>query len=70
MRFLQKEIFDGVNLEYSYATIKRILTNLISDNYLTSTEKGRGAKYKMSPICESAALIFNSINHDVMKKWK
>ncbi len=44
-----KEIFDGVNLSVSYATLKRLITKLISDNYLSSQGQGKGTKYLISP---------------------
>ncbi len=47
-----KEIFDGINESYSYATLKRILTDLISNNYLLSTGQGKGTKYLLSPAYE------------------
>lgn len=47
-----KEIFDGLGESFSYATLKRILTGLISDNYLLSTGQGKGTKYLLSPAWE------------------
>lgn len=47
-----KEIFDGVSLSISYATLKRILANLISKNYLGTKGRGKGTKYFISPIYE------------------
>ncbi len=44
-----KEIFDGVDISVSYATLKRILTKLISENYISSTGQGKGTKYILSP---------------------
>ncbi|PID68453.1 MAG: cell filamentation protein Fic [Flavobacteriia bacterium] len=43
-----KEIFDRLNLDLSYATLKRILTQLIRDNKLETTGKGKGTKYRIS----------------------
>ena len=37
-----KEIFEAVDISVSYATLKRILTKLISDNYLAIKGKGKG----------------------------
>ncbi len=45
-----KEIYDGLTVEYSYATLKRILSKLVSEEYIISTGKGRGTKYKISPV--------------------
>lgn len=47
-----KEIFDGLGESFSYATLKRILTGLITDNYLLSTGQGKGTKYLLSPAWE------------------
>ncbi|MEA3444801.1 MAG: cell filamentation protein Fic, partial [Bacteroidota bacterium] len=47
-----KEVFDSVDISVSYATLKRILTNLKSNNYLISTGKGKGTKYLLSPTLE------------------
>ncbi|MGB6094003.1 MAG: hypothetical protein WBF83_09610 [Moheibacter sp.] len=38
--------------DYSYATLKRILSDLVSENYLVSVGKGRGTKHKISPVYE------------------
>ncbi len=43
-----KEIFDGVSSNYSYATIKRILQHLVTDNLLNTKGKGKGTKYIIS----------------------
>jgi Fic family protein len=50
-----KDIFDGLDESYSYATLKRILTDLKTDNYLLTTGQGKGTKYLLSPAYE---LIF------------
>jgi Fic family protein len=44
-----KEVFDGVNISVSYATLKRLLTKLISENYISSKGQGKGTKYIISP---------------------
>lgn len=44
-----KEIFDGIDIPVSYATLKRVLTNLKTENYLTTKGKGKGTKYLISP---------------------
>ncbi len=44
-----KEIFDEINLSVSYATLKRVLTKLISSNYITTKGQGKGTKYFISP---------------------
>ncbi|QGY47890.1 cell filamentation protein Fic [Maribellus comscasis] len=44
-----KEIFDEINLSVSYATLKRVLTKLISSNYISTKGQGKGTKYFISP---------------------
>jgi len=44
-----KEIFDGVSISVSYATLKRLLIKLISENYILSKGQGKGTKYIISP---------------------
>ena len=53
-----KEVFEGASLQVSYATIKRILTKLTSDNLLTSKGKGKATKYMIS----SAYHLFQPID--------
>lgn len=47
-----KEILDHSGLSISYATLKRILTRLLQNNYLITTGVGRGTKYVISPTYE------------------
>jgi len=47
-----KEIHNGLELEIGYATVKRVLNNLISENLVLATGKGRGTKYVTSPAYE------------------
>jgi Fic family protein len=47
-----KEIFDSLTLEISYATLKRILTKLISEETIESIGKGKGTKYIISSAYE------------------
>ncbi len=47
-----KEVFDSVDISVSYATLKRILTNLKSENYLVTKGKGKGTKYYLAPAFE------------------
>jgi len=47
-----KEIFDGLGESFSYATLKRILTDLIANNYLITSGRGKGTKYLLSPAYE------------------
>ena len=44
-----KEIHEGLDSSISYATVKRILTKLISGNLIVPKGKGRGRKYIISP---------------------
>lgn len=44
-----KEIFDGIGETFSYATLKRILTDLKANDYLLSKGQGKGTKYDLSP---------------------
>jgi hypothetical protein len=43
-----KQIYDEVQLNLGYATVKRILTKLISENLLIAEGKGKGTRYKLS----------------------
>lgn len=45
-----KEIFDGMNISMSYATLKRVLSKLISVNYIAAKGQGKGTKYIISPV--------------------
>ncbi len=47
-----KEIFEGIKLSISYATVKRILAKLIDDNLLTKKGQGKSTKYLISPTYE------------------
>ncbi len=44
-----KEILQGLELEMSYASLKRILTRLISEKLLEPIGTGKGTKYIISP---------------------
>ena len=50
--FSSREIYDGKNWSVSYATLKRYLTQLISDNLIDPIGQGRGRKYEISPAYE------------------
>lgn len=47
-----KEIHDGLKSKLGYATVKRILSKLISENLIVSIGKGRGTKYIIDPAYE------------------
>ena len=44
-----KEIHEGIGIDISYATVKRILNKIKADNYVAIEGKGRSTKYKISP---------------------
>ena len=50
--FSSKEIHDGLKAEVGYATVKRILAKLISENLVLPIGKGRGTKYMINPAFE------------------
>ena len=43
------ELFDLLNIEISYATLKRVLTKLQSENSVEAQGRGKGTKYVISP---------------------
>jgi len=47
-----KEIFDKAGVSVSYATLKRILTKLKSNNFLITKGQKKGTKYLLSPAFE------------------
>lgn len=47
-----KEVFDNISAEFSYATLKRVLTKLVSENYIKTKGKGKGTRYLISPVYE------------------
>ncbi len=47
-----KEVHDKVNISVSYATLKRILSKLTTENLLYSVGQGKGTKYIISPTFE------------------
>lgn len=44
-----KEIFNDTNLKLSYATVKRILTQLLNENLIILDGSGKGSKYSIAP---------------------
>ncbi|PIE86378.1 MAG: cell filamentation protein Fic [Bacteroidia bacterium] len=52
-----QEIFSNVNIGVSYATLKRILVKLVSENYIAVTGQGKSTKYMISPIYDVIRLI-------------
>lgn len=44
-----KEVLDGMNLTISYASLKRIISVLLSENLLILEGKGKASKYSISP---------------------
>lgn len=47
-----KEIHDGISISISYATVKRVLLKLASENLIIKKGKGKGTKYLVSPAYE------------------
>ncbi len=47
-----KEIFEGITISVSYATIKRILKKLTDDNLIITKGKGKGTRYLLSSAYE------------------
>jgi predicted transcriptional regulator len=50
--FSSKEIYDGIASEIGYSTVKRILSQLISENLIIPEGKGKARKYAISPTYE------------------
>jgi Fic family protein/predicted transcriptional regulator len=48
-RSSSKEIFDGIDSNLSYATVKRILTQLLNENLVLIEGSGKASKYSCSP---------------------
>lgn len=44
-----KEIHEGLGIPLSYATVKRALQALVSEQFVRTTGKGKGTKYALSP---------------------
>jgi len=55
-----KEIFEGLNSVVSYATIKRCLSKLLSENYITQQGNAKNSRYAISPTFN----LFYPINLD------
>lgn len=47
-----KEIHEGITVSLSYATVKRILLNLSSENLILKVGQGKATKYIISPSYE------------------
>jgi len=45
-----KVVSEEVDVSVSYATLKRILARLVSENYLSTKGQGKGTKYIISPL--------------------
>lgn len=78
-----KEIHEGVIEKLGYATVKRILQNLLIENLLVISGKGKGTKYNLSPTFEllhpivienyfqkeiDERKIYNSFNFSLIKE--
>ena len=57
-----KEIFEGLNSVVSYATVKRCLSKLLSENYITRLGNAKNSRYAISPRFH----LFYPINIDIM----
>ncbi len=44
-----KEIFEGLNSVVSYATVKRYLSKLLSENYISQQGNAKNSRYALSP---------------------
>jgi prophage maintenance system killer protein len=55
-----KEIFEGLNSVVSYATVKRCLSKLLSENHITQQGKAKNSRYALSPTFN----LFYPINLD------
>lgn len=47
-----REIYNGLALKLGYATLKRLLNQLLSENLVTAKGKGKGTKYVISSTYE------------------
>jgi predicted transcriptional regulator len=47
-----KKIFDELKLSISYSTLKRLISKLKADNLLSTSGKGKGTQYSISPSFE------------------
>lgn len=47
-----KEIYDNLGLDIGYATVKRVLNQLLSEKLITTKGKGKATKYLLSPAYE------------------
>ena len=47
-----KEIHEGISISLSYATVKRVLLNLASENLISKVGQGKATKYTTSPTYE------------------
>jgi len=55
-----KEIFEGLNAVVSYATVKRCLSKLLSENHITQQGNAKNSRYTLSPTFN----LFRPINLD------
>jgi Fic family protein len=44
-----KEIHEGLSIQIGYATVKRALQAMVSENLIRTTGQGKGTKYELSP---------------------
>jgi hypothetical protein len=55
-----KEIFEGLNSTVSYATVKRYLSKLLSENHISQQGNAKNSRYALSPTFS----LFYTINLD------
>lgn len=47
-----KEVYEGLKAEASYATVKRILSQLVTDSFVAATGQGKATKYQLASTYE------------------
>lgn len=55
--YSSKEIFNHINIDISYATLKRVLSRLTQEKYLSVLGHGKSTKYIISPVFELLAPV-------------
>jgi predicted transcriptional regulator len=55
-----KEIFEGINSNISYATVKRYISKILTENYIVQPGSAKNSRYSLSPTYN----LFYPINLD------
>lgn len=55
--YSSKEIHESISESISYATVKRTITNLVSENLIIKSGKGKSTKYLISPAYDILQII-------------